>query len=138
MELPYGSQRLYASEPRPPFSPDWYNNDVQVYTGGVAYSGGYRNLDLKLGEDGWLYLAINRRNVSGYNGSVVVYRSSNGGATWSTVVSANNTSAYFGTITMLVEKRHSSNNDSVRIFVYYNRSNSTNFDNAFQRCIIEV
>ena len=26
------------SEPGPPFSPDWYNNDVQVYTGGVAYS----------------------------------------------------------------------------------------------------
>lgn len=123
------------SEPGPPFSPDWYNNDVQVYTGGVAYSGGYRNLDLKLGEDGWLYLAINRRNVSGYNGYVTVYRSSNGGATWSTVINASNTSAYFGTITMLVEKRHSTNNDSVRIFVYYNRSNSTSFDNAALECL---
>ena len=119
-----------TTEPGAPFSPDWYNNDVQVHSGNVAYQGGFRNLDLVRGEDGWLYLAVNKRNVSGYNGCVTVYRSSNGGATWSTVVTAQNTTAYFGSISMLVEKRHATLDDSVRVMVFYTRSTSTNFDNA--------
>lgn len=116
--------------PQAPFSPDWYLNDVQVYNGGVGYTGGYRQLDLKRGEDGWLYLAVNRRNVSGSNGNVSIYRSSNGGATWTFIINASNTTAYFGTISMLVEKRHATLDDSVRIMVFYNRSTSSNFDNA--------
>ncbi len=116
--------------PNAPFSPDWYSSDVQVYSGNVAYSGGYRQLDLKRGEDGRLYLAINRRNVSGYNGSMSVYMSTNGGATWSTVVTAQNTTAYFANISMLVERRSDTNDDSTRIMVFYTRSTSTNFDNA--------
>jgi hypothetical protein len=121
---------IVTSEPGAPFSPDWYANDVQVHSGNVAYQGGFRNLDMIRGEDGWLYLAVNRRNVSGSNGSMTVYRSSNGGATWTSVVTASNTTAYFGTISMLVEKRSSSIDDSVRIMVFYTRSTSTNFDNA--------
>ncbi len=112
-----------------PFSPDWYNNDVQVYNGAVALSGGYRQLDLKRGEDGWLYLAVNRRNVTGYNGYITIYKSSNGGAAWSEVGSGAS-SWYFGTISMLVEKRHATLDDSVRVIVFYTASNSTNFDNA--------
>jgi hypothetical protein len=110
------------TEPQAPFSPDWYLNDVQVYSGSVEYRGGFRNLDLKRGEDGWLYLAVNRRNVSGYNGYISIYRSSNGGATWTSVI--------FGAVSMLVEKRHATIDDSVRIMVFYTRSTSTNFDNA--------
>jgi hypothetical protein len=116
--------------PNAPFSPDWYSSDVQVYSGSVALSGGYRQLDLKRGEDGRLYLAINRRNVSGYNGSMSVYMSTNGGATWSTVVTAQNTTSYFANISMLVERRSDSNDDSTRIMVFYTRSASSNFDNA--------
>ncbi len=118
------------TEPQAPFSPDWYINDVQVYAGNVEYRGGYRNLDLKRGEDGWLYLAVNRRGVTGYNGYISIYRSTNGGATWTNVINASNTSAYFGAVSMLVEKRHASLDDSVRIMVFYTRSTSTNFDNA--------
>ncbi len=118
------------TEPGAPFSQDWYLSDVQVHSGSVAFAGGYRNLDLVRGEDGWLYLAVNRRGVTGYNGYITVYKSSNGGATWSTVISANNTSAYFGSISLLVEKRHATLDDSVRVMVFYTRSTSTNFDNA--------
>lgn len=118
------------TEPPAPFSPDWYNNDVQVHSGDVAYSSGYRQLDLKRGEDGWLYLAVNRRNVSGFNGYISVYRSSNGGVNWSFIFGAANGSAYFGNVTMLVEKRHATIDDSVRIMLFYTRSGSSNMDNA--------
>ncbi|RPI16144.1 MAG: T9SS C-terminal target domain-containing protein [Ignavibacteriae bacterium] len=116
--------------PEPPFSQDWYNNDVQVYSGDVSYAAGYRTLDMKYGEDGWLYLAVAKRNVSGYNGYITLYRSSNAGSTWTSVISAANTSAYFGTVSICVDKRHLSNNDSMRILMFYTRSGSSNFDNA--------
>ena len=118
------------TKPPAPFSPDWYNNDVLVLNGDVKDAGGFRMLDLKTGEDGWLYLAVNRRNVPGSNGCVTIYRSSNGGVNWSVVASAQNGVAYFGTISMIVEKRHATIDDSVRIMVFYTRSNSSNFDNA--------
>ncbi len=113
----------------PPFNaPDWNPTDVQVYAGSVR-SYGYRTLDLKYGEDGWLYMAI-QRVVSGSNGNVGIYRSSNGGLNWSLVIYASNTSAYFGNLSMLVEKRHATNNDSTRILVFYSRSGSTSFTDA--------
>lgn len=118
------------TEPPAPFSPDWYNNDVQVYSGDIAYTGGFRQMDLKTGEDGWLYLAVNRRNVSGFNGYINVYRSSNGGINWSFIFGAANGSAYFGSLTMLVEKRHASINDSTRIMVIYTRSSNSNLNDA--------
>ena len=114
----------------PPFDPDWYNNDVLVYSGDVGYAGGYRQIDLKQGEDGWLYLAVNRSNVSGYHGSIALYRSSNGGANWTFISSFNNTTYYFGCISMLVEKRHATVDDSTRITIFFNQSTSTTFNDA--------
>jgi hypothetical protein len=125
----YEKTKIIAGQ-QAPFTPDWYINDVLIYTGDVGYQGGYRQVDLKRGEDGWLYLAVNRRNVSGSNGCITIYSSSNGGATWTTVISVSNGTSYFGTISMLVEKRHATLDDSVRILVFYNRSTSANFDNA--------
>ena len=51
-----------------PFISDWYGSDVLVMGTEVASSGGYRQIDLKQGEDGWMYMAVNRRNVVGLNG----------------------------------------------------------------------
>lgn len=115
-----------------PFTPDWNPTDILVYSGAVAYQGGYRQIDLKQGEDGWMYLAVNRRNVSGYNGSISVYRSSNGGLNWAFVQGANNTTNYFGTISMVVQTNGNAATepDSTRILVYYSISTSLNMDNA--------
>lgn len=124
----YEKTQVHTCNTQPPFVPDWNTNDVTVYTGDVK-SSGYRQIDLKMGEDGWQYMAINRV-VSGYNGYVAIYKSSNGGLNWSQVIYANNTSAYFGNITMLVEKRSNTIDDSVRILVFYNRSTSTAFNDA--------
>ncbi len=112
-----------------PFSSDWYNSDINVVTSDIAFSGGYRQIDLKQGEDGWMYLAVNRRNVGGNNGFISVYKSSNGGATWSGIggVSSN---GYYGSISMLIESRNNSIGDSTRILIYSTASSNANFNDA--------
>ena len=124
----YEKTQVHSCTNNPPFVPDWNPADVTVMTGDIK-SSGYRQLDIKRGEDGWLYMAVNR-NVAGFNGYVSIYRSSNGGLNWTQVIYANNASNYFGNITMLVEKRHATLDDSVRILVFYNRSASTSFTDA--------
>ena len=107
---------------------DWYSSDVLVHTGDIdGYS--YRTMDLQQAEDGRMYLAVARRNVSGYNSSIRIYESINGGATWPTFIVWNYTSLYIQSISMLVERRDNID-DSTRIFVYFIASTSSNFDNA--------
>jgi hypothetical protein len=113
-----------------PFTGDWYNSDVQVTGSDVAYAGGYRQMDLKYGEDGWMYLAVNRRNIANYNGSITVYRSSNGGATWGIVSTVYSQNGYYGSFSMLVESRDNSIPDSTRILIYSTHSYNVNFNDA--------
>jgi hypothetical protein len=113
-----------------PESPDWGIGDIKVHSGNVWSSSSYRQTDLKYGEDGWMYLAVNRNNVTGQNGSILVYRSSDGGRYWSVVQGVQSTAHYYSSITLLVERRHTSNNDSTRIFVYYTRSSTSNMNDA--------
>lgn len=109
--------------------PQWGIGDIKVYSGAVK-SSGFRQLDLKLGEDGNLYLAVNRSGVSGYNGFITIYRSTNGGRHWITVTSISHTTYYFGQITMLVEKRHVTIDDSTRVIVYLTASPNSNMNDA--------
>ena len=102
---------------------------MPVYTGVIAAMEGWRQMDMKMGEDGNLYIAINR-NVSGYNGYVSVYRSTDAGRHWIGCQSAANVGAYFNHISMVVEKRHNTNNDSIRILVYFTSSTSPTMENA--------
>jgi hypothetical protein len=119
------------SQVNPPYNPDWYISDVMVYNGEVAFSGGYRQVDLKQGEDGWMYLAVNKRPTAAMFGSISVYRSSNGGATWSFVNGLNHATRYIQSVSMLVENR--SNNlfgDSTKVILYYVTSATSNLQNA--------
>lgn len=109
---------------------DWYNSDVQITSSQVAYSGGYRQMELKQGEDGWLYMAVNLRNVNGNNGYISVYSSSNGGANWSFVNGIYSATSYFGSVAMLVESRNNSVPDSTRILIYTTASASADLNNA--------
>ena len=118
----------------PPYNPDWYGTDIQVSPTQIAYTGGYRQLDLKQGEDGWMYAAVNRRNVPGINGQITVFRSSNGGAAWSTVANITSITGYFGSISMLVESRNNSVPDSTRIIIYANLSANSNLNDAYLIC----
>lgn len=110
-------------------NPPWLTNDILVHTGDVAFATGFRQMDLKQGKDGYLYLAVNRRNVAGSTGSIIIYRSSNGGLNWSNVSGVSTSTAYYGTISMLVERR-GTDDDSTRILVYYSRSTSSNMNDA--------
>ncbi len=116
---------------------DWYSNDILVTNSDVAVPGTigqYKQMDLKQGEDGVMYLAVNRRNVNSNNGYISVYRSFNGGASWEALVSNLSQTYFFGSISMLVESRDNSNPDSTRILVYFTTSSSSNMDNAVLRC----
>lgn len=115
-----------------PFNQDWYNSDVTVYSGAVKFGNPYfRQIDMKMGEDGNMYIALNRAPVSGTNGRIDVYRSSNGGATWVYTNGIQYVGSYLGTVSMLVELRDAGGNpDSTRIFVFYTVSSTSNNDDA--------
>lgn len=128
-------ERTQLSYANPPFTPDWNPSDITVTTGDIVYQTSYRQMDLKQGEDGNMYLAVNRRNYTGYNGRVEIYKSSNGGLNWSMVIAAQNTTVYFGSLTMLVEKRSTTVDDSTYIILYYTRSGATTFNDAYIECL---
>lgn len=117
-----------------PFTTDWYGTDVLVTNSDVKSGSNYRQMELKQGEDGWMYLAVNRRNVSGFTGYITVYSSSNGGAVWNTVASITSASGYYSGISMLVESRNNSIGDSTRILLYTTASLVSNMNDAFLVC----
>lgn len=117
---------------QPPFNSDWYSSDVMLYSGAVKFGDPYfRQVDMKMGEDGNMYVAYNRAPVSGTNGRIDVYRSSNGGASWVYTSGIQYASSYISTVSMLVELRDGGGNpDSTRIFVFYTVASASNNDNA--------
>jgi len=114
------------------FSPEWYANDIRVHTGNLQYHG-YRQLDLKKGEDGNLYLGVNCYGVTSYTGYIYVYKSTNGGLTWSGVSGVTSPTAYFGEFSMLIESKNASILDSTRITILYTRSASSTMSGAAVR-----
>lgn len=125
-----GEIPMMRPETAPMNESDWGIGDYAVHIGDVAYTGGYRQMDMKFAEDGNLYIAVNRRNVAGYNGYLVVYKSTNGGKNWIYVSGTVSAAAYFGQISMTVEKRHATNDDSTRIVLYYTVSTASNQNDA--------
>lgn len=118
-----------TSATNPTSGPDWSNNDITVYSGSTAnYQ--RRTLDMKMGEDGNLYLAHIVSQAS--DRRINVYQSTDGGHAWTLegFVYYPSNNAYFQTISMLVERRSSTNDDSTRVIVYYTRSANTNNDDA--------
>ena len=116
-------------QPGIPTRPEWSLSDIVVWTGSVKY-GGLREIDLKKGEDGNLYLAVNRASITGTNGKADVYKSTNGGLTWTFVSGIQNTTAYYGEISMTVELRSPTNMDSTRIILFYTRSTTSTMTSA--------
>ncbi|MCX7877015.1 MAG: T9SS type A sorting domain-containing protein [Ignavibacteria bacterium] len=111
----------------PPFT-EWYNTDVLVYSGAVSPHGGYRQIDLDQGEDGWMYMVVNKNaQPPGFN----IYLSSNGGQSWPFVISyASGSNGYIHGIAMLVESRNNAVLDSTRILVYFIFSTVASGDNG--------
>ncbi len=117
---------------QPPFNTDWYATDVTVHSGAIKFGDPYfRQMDMKMGEDGNMYVALNRAPITGTNGRIDVYRSSNGGATWVLTNGLQYAGNYIGTVSLLVELRGSSGQpDSLRVIVFYTVSATSNNDGA--------
>ncbi len=118
---------ITSSFNNPPFNPEWYTSDVLVYSGSVASAGGYRQLDLKQGEDGWMYYVVNK---AGTPGEFSIFMSSNGGATWAGTINYSAGSGYIHNISAVVDSRSNAVPDSTRILVYFTFSSLVNGDNA--------
>jgi len=110
------------------FEYDWMNSDVLVDTGSTLnYQ--RRNLDIKYGDDGNMYVA-HSINTATYRG-IKVFRSTNGGQSWafSGGVYYPSVNRFIMSLSMLVERR-AATNDSVRVMVYYTHSATNNNDGA--------
>ncbi len=117
----------------PPFQTDWYTSDVQPYSGTLGTNGGFfRRLDLKQGDDNWMYLCIARTGISGTLDGITVYMSSNNGATWPMSQTLSFASWKLFTLSMLVENRsvNNSNPDSTRFLVYFTTAPNVNGNDA--------
>ncbi len=117
----------------PPFQGDWYTSDVQPYSGTIGTNGGYfRRLDLKQGDDNWMYLCISRTGISGTLDGITVYMSSNNGATWPMSQTLAFASWKLFTLSMIVENRstNNSNPDSTRFLVYFTTAPNVNGNDA--------
>ncbi len=110
------------------YKPDWLNNDVLADTG-TTLNYQRRNLDLKHGDDGNMYIA-HSLNQAGYRGIQIV-RSTDEGATWSYIggIYYPSINAYIMTLSMIVDKRGTTN-DSTLIIVYYTHSAATDNNGA--------
>jgi len=114
--------------PNPPFNPDWMGTDIKVYDG-TTTNINKRELDLKLGKDGNLYLAMCINNTS-FHG-IRCYRSTNSGLNWTLIRSVSGTSnAWYTGLSMLVVRNHLTNNDSMRVLIFFTHTltNNTNDD----------
>ena len=115
-----------------PYNPDWVSPDVLVWSGDGG-SGTRRTMDMKMGEDGFMYLAFCHN--SGSTHGIRILRSTNWGLNWILIHSLTGSSYYTG-LSMTVERRHASNNDSIRVNVFFTYSTvGTNNDDGSLRLI---
>ncbi len=88
----------------------------------------HRQIEMKMGEDGNIYVAVNRApNGSNWKSKIEVYRSSNGGKSWVNCGWFASMTNYTYSIAMTIESRVNSIPDSTRINIFYTGSaNSSN------------
>lgn len=110
-------------------SSDWYNNDIMIHSGNLNELTS-KPLILKQGEDGWLYMLAGLKSTPQNNGSLTLYKSSDGGYNWEYILNAVSGLQYFTSFDMLIESRDNSIADSTRIFVYYTASLSAGGNDA--------
>ena len=121
-------ETIIAGNDNPPYNPDWVSPDVLVYSG-TGGSGTRRTMDMKMGEDGNMYLAF---CTNGTAHGIRIYRSTNWGLSWTSIATlSGGASSWYTGLSMTVERRHASNNDSIRVNVFFTYSTTgSNNDNG--------
>lgn len=110
-----------------PIQQDWNGTDITIFTG-AGQNSNNRSIDMKMGEDGRMYLAV----ATGETPSrfIRVYQSTNSGLTW-TYEGGVSSAGYFTSISMMCDIRSGTNlADSLRCIVYYTLSNTTDNNGA--------
>ena len=93
------------------------NSEIQQY---------HRQIEMKMGEDGNIYVAVNRAPAgSMWKAKIDVYRSSNGGKTWINCGAVTLNTQYIFSMSMTIESRDNSVPDSTRINIFYTSSTNT-------------
>ncbi len=116
-------QEMHLRQPDGEEPGDWTNQDFLVTNSQIGLRG-FRQTDLKTGEDGWLYLAAIVNNSS-YNGNYKVWASSNGGHSWNNILNVTSTQ-YMFSISMTVESKNNAIGDSTRVVVFVTTGPNTN------------
>ena len=107
---------------------DWAQGAPVILNGAVNdnISQYHRQIEMKNGEDGNIYVAVNRlQNGLVWKSKVDVYRSSNGGKTWVNCASVQSSSYYTYSIAMTVESKDNTNPDSTRLNLFFTGSASS-------------
>lgn len=111
-------------------SGDWMAQNSTVFSGNPKNNNlNHKQVDIKEGEDGVLYAAVNSASNGTNLGVVFVYKSFNQGLTWEFVTGAGYT-YYIGNISLLVESRLNSNHDSTRVIIFLTLSASEDFSTS--------
>ncbi|GIV45645.1 MAG: hypothetical protein KatS3mg036_0463 [Ignavibacterium sp.] len=117
--------------PPMPNSTEWINGDIKIFDGYISQLGsGNKRIDIKLAEDGNLYVALIQAAEGNFLGRAVVYSSSNGGATWNFIGGMQSQTLYFAHISMAVELMSNTNFDSTKILLFVSASENPNFNDA--------
>ncbi len=94
-------------------------------------------MDMKMGEDGNMYLAFCFNG--GTTHGIRVVRSTNWGLNWTLVHQLSGSNWYTG-LSMTVERRHATNNDSIRVNVFYTYSTvgSNNYNGSLRLMSLRI
>lgn len=111
------------------YDPDWYTTHVTIWSGALSGPPGWRRMATVLGEDYNLYVGFITPLISGTS-HIYVFRSANGGATWSQIYDLFYSGGYYGQMTMLAEKRSGTVDDSTRVIIYYSWASTSNLNDA--------
>ncbi|MBX7042065.1 MAG: hypothetical protein K1X85_04090 [Ignavibacteria bacterium] len=113
---------------------DWGMNLPPVYNGLVmqGYESYYKNIDMKTGEDGNLYVAVIRQlQISDpYTARIDTYRSPDGGKNWILCGWFGYITGQISSLSLLVESKSNAVADSTRLIVFYSFSAQSGTANA--------
>ncbi len=106
---------------------DWLEYGKLLHSGKVKDSSDfYRQIDMKTGDDGFMYASVNCNADSVYKGRVNIYRSTDNGKKWNFLSGFAYPFSFIGNISMLVESKNNLNPDSTRVIIFYTKSNLSN------------
>lgn len=107
---------------------DWTTANERIHFGTVNHGEGlFKQIDMKMGEDKYLYSVVTR--FEGTYSSLIIYKSSNNGNSWSSILGLG-VGDKISNISMIVESKNNLVPDSTRVIVFYTDGELSSGNNA--------